>query len=257
MPVPPAILNKIKLLIKLTSSPNPHESETARTLADNLISKYNLSPEDLKALEDPKPLYGEDDKLFSTMGLVGWKSQLALAIGSHFDCQIVQEELVPSEGEHQYNYYVYGDPEDSNNVKFAWQVLSIKVDELIIMNCSTHDNDYTSSYSEGVVEAMKSNIKFENIVIPQTKSRIPQEIKKDSLSPAESKKEKPKPANQSVDVNSQSIIKDIAAYYNGLYDGQYIYLQDLIESSAEKLLQLEVSNKIRATEHTTDDFPID
>jgi hypothetical protein len=121
MPTPPAILNKVKLLQRLAFSPNPHEAESARQLADKLIEKHNITPEELESLKDPKPLYGEDEKLYVSIGIVGWRQQLAVAIGNHFGCQIVQVELVPADGPHPFEYYCYGEPEDVKNVQFVFR----------------------------------------------------------------------------------------------------------------------------------------
>jgi len=72
MSAPEAILSKIKLLLNLTQSPNPHEAENAKAMVDTLVAKYNISAEDLKSLEEKKPLYGDDDKLFVTFG-IAWE----------------------------------------------------------------------------------------------------------------------------------------------------------------------------------------
>ena len=242
-----AVLQKIKLLLKLASSPNENEAANARTMADRLIAKYNITEEELKSIEDKKPLYGEDDKLFVTMGLCGWRQQLALGIGKHFMCQIVQEELVPVEGLHQFNYYVYGDPEDSVNVKFVYHSLVKRIDEIIATKCIGRGNIYVSSYCEGLVEAIKNNIYWGGIEIPDVKKPkrevIPEEEK--VLNDGQSnivkhKEEKEKPAEKSVDVNSQSMIKDVNAYFKGLMDGANFSLNEILELEAENEVPAEL-----------------
>lgn len=242
-----AVLQKIKLLLKLASSPNENEAANARAMADKLISKYNITEEELKSIEDKKPLYGEDDKLFVTIGICGWRQQLALAIGKHFLCQIVQEELVPAEGLHQYNYYVYGDPEDSDNVKFVYHTFSKKIDDLISKKCIGRGNIYVSSYCEGVVEAIKNNIYWEGIDIPDIKKPkrdvVPEEQKILSNGPGDivkHKEEKEKPTEKSVDVNSQSMIKDVAAYFKGIADGKDFHLNEILELEAENEVPAEL-----------------
>lgn len=247
-----AVLQKIKLLLKLASSPNENEAENARAMADKLIAKYNITEEELKSIEDKKPLYGEEDKLFVTIGICGWRQQLALAIGKHFLCQIVQEELVPAEGLHQYNYYVYGDPEDSINVMFVYHAFTKRIDEIIATKCIGRGNIYVSSYCEGLVEAIKNNIYWDGIEIPDIKKPKREVVSEEQkvLNNGQSnivkhKEEKEKPVEKSVDVNSQSLIKDVNAYYKGLMDGANFHLSEILELAAENDT---IKNLIQGTE---------
>jgi len=146
---PPAVLTKIKLLLKLTESPEPNEAATAQALANKMIEKHGLTQEEVDSLKDPKPLYTEDDKLYWTLNMVSWKQRLALAIATHFDCLIVQEHQVPGEGEEQYHYYVYGNPEDTDNVRYVFYSLSEKVEDLISNHCVMKGPIYIASYGEG------------------------------------------------------------------------------------------------------------
>lgn len=238
MSAPAPILAKFKLLLKLTASSNANEAENARVMADKLIEKYNITEDELKSLEDKKPLYGEDEKVFMTIGLNPWRQQLVLAIGLHFDCQIVQEEIVPVEGLHEFSYFAYGEPEDVVNVQFVYHVFSKRIEELIEKKCPGRGPLYVDSYAEGVVEAVKSNIYWEGIDIPEINPNQKTEQKEKILEPGENKLAKPKtekekPANQSVDVGNNSKPLDINAYWRGMSDGSRLHLQDALELEAE------------------------
>lgn len=236
MAAPESILLKIKLLLKLAASSNPNEAENAKSMADKLVGKYGVTPEELKSLEDKEPLYGEEDKLFGTMGLVGWMQQLALAVGTHFECQIVQEELVPLEGVHMFNYYVYGEPEDAGNVRFVFHTFIKRIAQLIEKKCVGRGAIYLSSYGEGVVEAIKENIAWDGLVLPNIKKPIApstEDKKPGDSELVKPKEEKEKPAEKSVDVNSQSMIKDVMAYFKGLDDGRNLSLKDVLELEAD------------------------
>jgi hypothetical protein len=235
MSAPEKILKKIKLLLNLTLSPNAFESSNARDMADALILKYNITEEELKSLEDKKPLYGEDEKLFSTVGLTGWKPQLALAIAKHFDSQIVQEETVPVEGPHDFSYFVYGDKADVYNVKYSFELFVNKVEELIIKNCQNKGPVYISSYCEGVVESIKENIKWDGINIPKAKapSRTSETTGSNTPGLVKPKEDKEKPAEKSVDINSQSFVKDVVAYFTGMNHGRNISFEDCLELDSD------------------------
>jgi len=248
MSAPPAILNKIKLLRNLANSPNPNEAETARSMAEQLMSKYNVTDADLEALED-KPLYGEDEKLFVTIGLSGWRQQLALAIATYFDCQIVVEELaIPNGDVSQFSYFVYGDPDQVKDVQFVYHAFSKKVDFLVEFRCMGRGPIYIDSYCEGVVESIKWNIQMEGIELPDVKRparKVQEGPAKSSTQITKTTEEKAQPTENRMDVNKGSMIKDVMAYFKGLDDGKNISLQDVLELEVqnEEPQQIEQENE--------------
>jgi hypothetical protein len=231
MSAPPAILDKVKKLLNLASSSNPNEAENAQAMADKLIAKYNITEEDLASLE-PKVFYGEDEKLFVTLGIVGWRQQLALAVATYFDCQIVQEELVPVDGAHQFNYFVYGDPDQVKDTQFVYHAFIKKIENLSDTRCFGRGPIYVDSYCEGVVESVRWNIDMYGIEVPEIKKPLKKE---EQAAPLNSKTivksgtEKDEPTDKRVDVNKHSIIKDIMAYFKGVDDGKALSLQDILE----------------------------
>jgi hypothetical protein len=231
MPAPPAILDKVKKLLSLANSSNPNEANNARAMADKFIAKYSITEEELASLE-PKEFYGENEKLFVTLGIVGWRQQLALAVATYFDCQIVQEELVPAEGLHQFNYFVYGDDDQVKDVQFVYHAFSKKIEKLSDIQCMGRGPIYIDSYCEGVVESVKWNIQMYGIDVPEIKKPL----KKEEQAPPPNSKtitksgpDKEEPTDKKVDVNKQSMIKDIMAYFKGVDDGKGMSLQDILE----------------------------
>lgn len=241
MSAPPTILNKVKLLLNLASSPNPNEADNARAMADKLIAKYNITEEELSSL-DEKVFYGENEKLFSSIGIISWKQQLAVAVSKYFDCQIVQEELVPGEGEHQFNYFVYGDDDQVKDVQFVYHAFNKKIENLADTQCFGRGPIYVDSYCEGVVESVKWNIDMYGIDVPEIKKPI----KKEEQAPPPNSKtitksgpDKEEPTDKRVDISKQSLIRDIMAYFKGVDDGKNLSLKDILELEVEDLQQME------------------
>lgn len=257
MSAPDQILIKIRLLLNLTKSTNVNEAENAQAMVDKLVAKYNITPEELKSIEDKKPLYGEENKVFQTIGLIGWKQQLVLAIGKYFYCQIVQEIISPSHGIQEYTYYVYGEPEDENNTKFVFNSINKRIEEMINNRLLGRGPVYVSSYGEGVVESIKNNIYWDGIDLPEVKRPTRPVTEESVLSNSnanltKTKEEKEKPAEESVDVNTQSIIKDLAAYFRGLQDGKNFSLSEILELEAET----EEAKKLQSSEEINVSTPL-
>jgi hypothetical protein len=233
MSAPPSILNKVRLLLNLSQSPNPNEAENARVMAEKLIEKYNITKAELKSL-DPKEYYGEDEKLFITAGVVAWKQQLAVAIAKYFDCQIVQEEYIPAQGEaaHQYHHYVYGDDDQVKDTQFVFHAFLIKIENLIDTRCLGRGDIYIASYCEGVVESVKWNIEMYGIDVPQIRKPLKKE-EKSMVIPTDgiikSGDNREQPTDQKIDINKGQVIRDIMAYFKGVDDGKNLSLQDIIE----------------------------
>lgn len=237
MSTPKTVLNKIKLLLNLVNSPNANEAAAAQAMADKLIAKYNVTEEELASLVDKEPLYGKDDLLFHTISLVGWMQRLALACAKQFYCHIVQEKCQPAVGSPEYNYYVYGEDENVNYVKFVFNAFLKKIFNLVDIKCLGRGPIYIESYTEGVVESIKANIEMDGIDIPEVKrpSRPIQQQEEKVFNNGQSnmtqfKQQKEAPEEKTVDVGEGSLIRDMMAYFKGLEDARHLSLQDILES---------------------------
>jgi hypothetical protein len=240
MPTPPGILNKVKFLLNLSTSSNANEAAAAKSAADKLIIKFNITDDELERM-DPKPLYGDNELLYHTFSIVGWMNRLALAIAKHFDCYIVQETLTAATGATEYNYFVYGGSEEEEYVKFCFATFHKKIHYLLDTKCIGRGPIYQNSYCEGVVEAIKENIEYDGIDLPTAKapSRTPAVVQEKNIlnnggsNLAVPKGEKERPHQESIDVSKQSLIKDVNAYYKGVMDGQHLSLSDILELEVE------------------------
>jgi|SRR6185436_9975168 len=236
------ILSKIDKLLKLSQSSNSNEADNAKLFADKLISKYGITEEELKLIEEKKPLYGENEKLFHSSVIVAWKNQLAFGLAVHFGCYIVQEQTIPADGESEYDYFVYGDSEDVQSVKLAFLAFENKINNLISSNCYNKGPVYISSYCEGVVQSIRSNLEIEGLEMPKINKNIIGCADKMTETPTDKvalaaidKETKDKPVQASVDVNNGSMIRDIMAFLKGLKDGKDVSLQDTVESKGHSI----------------------
>lgn len=236
MSAPPGILAKIKKLLGLATSSNVNEAQNAQALADGLMAKYNITADDLSSL-DPKEYYGENEKLFFTVGLSLWRQQLAVAVASYFDCQIVQEQLGAAEGEATYTYFVYGDDDQVKDVQFVYHAFAKKINNLVDVKCLGRGPVYIDSYCDGVVDSVKWNIQMYGIELPDGRRVVKQEEEKapppKSNTIVKSGDNKENPTDNKIDISKGHIVKDIMAYFKGVDDGKNLSLQEILELEVE------------------------
>lgn len=234
----PEILNKIKYLQNLAKSDNENEAATAANLASKLIEKYQLSEEEVSSLTEKESPYGENERIFSMTGLILWKQQLILAIGDRFDCKIVQEDLAPNEGEHQYVYFALGEPEAVIQVKAVYSFLSDKTEEMFRDRLVKRGPVYCESYQEGFIEEIKDILfwdeweppKFPGTVLLNKEGKSEQSKSNLVVQSSEAKKV---PIKESTQV-SKSLIKDSTAYFRGMTDANLISLKDIFKENLLK-----------------------
>lgn len=239
MSAPPSILAKVKKLLALTNSPNSNEADNARSMADKLIEKYNITEEELGSL-DPKEYYGENEKLFVTFGVVMWRQQLAVAVAKYYDCQIVQEELRPAgSGEDtivEYHHYVYGDDDQVKDTQFVYHAFAKRIDKLCETKCMGRGPIYIDSYCEGVVESVKWNIEMYGIDIPEMKKPTKKQEEKSipiSTTGIVRSSDKEEPVENRRKNIDGTFVKDIMAYFKGIDDGKNLSFKDVLELEAQ------------------------
>lgn len=226
-----AHLHKIKLLFNLAAKAPEHEAANAKALAQKLMEKHGVTDEQLQELlNDGKPLYGEDQKLFSTPTVVPWKSLLAYLVSFKYNCYVVQEEQVPSEGSSEFVYYLYGDDNDVATVQYFFPKLLKEVEDVMLIACYGRGEIFVESYREGLINGLRENLNYFDLDFGFLKKKtIDKQISTGTanLTKTEAELPKEKPAKESVDVSSKTVVKDINAFFRGDVDGRNIDLYGL------------------------------
>lgn len=226
-----AHLHKIKLLFNLAAKAPEHEAANAKALAQKLIDKHGVTEDQLnELLNDGKPLYGEDQRLFSTSTVVPWKSLLAYLVSFKFNCYVVQEEQVPTEGTSVFVYYLYGDDNDVAVVQAFFPRLMKEVEDIMNIACYGRGESFIESYREGLINGLRENLAYFDMDFSFLKNKTTdKQLNTSSANLAKTDAELPKekPAKESVDVSSKTIVKDIAAFFRGDNDGRNVDLYGL------------------------------
>lgn len=213
-----AAIEKVKLLLRLAGNTTENEANAAKTMAEKLIARHELTEEEYTEKEI-KPIYSDNDLIFEEIIPIEWRQTLALVCGNKFDCYVIKEEnknLI--NGDCVYCYFVYGHEEDVILTKMLFQNVSEQIENLAKEQCKDKNALYISSFYEGAVNGARTNIEYEDFDVSGMvkKSDIPQIEMKDSKAlekVKEPKKEQPIEATAPVYKDEKPI--DIYAYLAG------------------------------------------
>lgn len=226
-----AAIVKVKLLIRLSNSPNENEAAAAKNRAEKLIEQFGLLEEEYKEVEE-KPVYSDDDLLFETQDDLDWINILALAVGNKYDCLIIREENVASTGDRVFKYFVYGDSSDTMCTKMLFGFVKKEIDATVSMHCRGRGDLYISSFCEGVVNGVKINIETEDFHIEgmTVAKSVDEEPKEALVKPEEPKKNKEDiPIKERKNVSKDRKPLDIMAYFEGEGFGRKIHIGKVME----------------------------
>lgn len=232
------------MLLKLSKSDNVNEASNALIFAQRLIEKHGITAEELEEIAEKAPAYGDDELLYTSPVMISWKMQLAFAISSKFDCMVVQEEVVPVDGNGEFQYYIYGSPDMVLAIKQVFESIITQIYNLVVERCVDKDEDYIESYQEGLVAGIKQHLEdfISRVAIIRTDvTDKPAEslgVKPTDLAQIPVVKEKP--------TEKKTIIKagkglNVIAYFTGVGDGKVLGIED-VQSIERVLLQLNVED---------------
>ncbi len=226
-------VSKVRNLFRLAASAGPEEADTARGLATKIIVQYNLTEEDYQEKEEEKPIYTEDNLFFETKEDLEWPAIVALAIGNKYDCLVIKEDNMISNGEIHYKYFVYGENSDILRFKELFTFLQDKLKEELATNCFDKSSLYTNSWTEGWARGVQINIEMEDF---RTTGIINSSNKEDNISPSAivhdnieeiNKNKADPPIKARYDVSNKKDKQiDIIAYFKGEGRGRQTHIGD-------------------------------
>lgn len=225
-----AAIEKVKLLKRLAASPEEHESNNAKVLADKLIERFNLLPEEYEEKEEIQA-YNDDDLLFTSPIQEEWSSTLALVISRKYDCLIIEEQNLAGTGETYFKYFVYGNSEDVAICKLLYNFISSKIEESVSENCYGRGDLYISSFKEGLVNGVRINIETEDFHIKGIVKSSEEEVPKAALVSQEKKNKEDLPIKEKTQVNKKEKPLDLIAFFTGEGCGRKIHIGDKLDDA--------------------------
>lgn len=155
--VPESIVEKVKKLLNLSKSSNPHEAATTAAIANKLILKYQLDK--IKLEQDnaaPATLEIESKVIYSTKKMTHWRFLLLSRLATNFNCRVINFE--DRSGRLVNNFTVFGTKEDIEIVQENFNWFSLVVEVFSKSFCKGKGYAASQSYCQGVVDGIASQL---------------------------------------------------------------------------------------------------
>lgn len=240
-----AHLQKIKLLLELSkNNPNENEAANAALLAKKLIEKFKVSEAQLQEIENSdKPIYSEENLLIEVEKLEDWINILALVCSKKYDAWAIQEEniaQIDNYTKRTYKYFVYGDPDDVLMAQYLFNYIYPILKKTIEDHCEGEDVLFKESFSEGLINGVRTNIEYEQMSMEGMvkKSPEPEDPKPDAVAKVEKAPFQAPPIERRTNVRSKEKDIDPYAYFEGQSVGRDIHIGKM---DAEKKLQMRLT----------------
>jgi len=151
------ILRKVRGLLKLGESDNPHEAASATAQAARLMEKHAIKAAALE-LDESQPIEAEPVQDFEepiTHGrkVASWMYRLAVAITKANGCFVWQQ----TGGKLR----IAGTPTGADNVRYLFAYCSREIDRITRQNCRGEGRTYANNYRIGCVAAIAEAIERE------------------------------------------------------------------------------------------------
>jgi hypothetical protein len=232
-----SIIEKVQKLISLSKSSNINEAAAAAAAANKLIDQYRLSEADLNSeTELDDPLIEDSGFVYETKKIIGWKSNLAINLASHYGCAIMNSTFYPS-GRKVSRYKLFGKKSDIEITRYMFSWLTNECIRLCQKEAHGRGKIFAQSYCQGFVAGIKSQLETSRNAVKKeaTSSAI---IKIDSR-----EKESLNFRNKLYSLKAgkyQSASKiDPAAFSAGLNKGKSLHLgQGISQNYNSKMLEL-------------------
>lgn len=128
----PAVADKVRKLLALSQSSNPHEAAAAAAAAERLMQAHRLSEAELGDPGDPSPIESEDFERMRA-GLVTWRALLANEIARLHGCALLERR--PAGQPRPVTLLIYGEPGDVAAVRVLYSWARREVEAVTTKSC--------------------------------------------------------------------------------------------------------------------------
>jgi len=154
----PSVLDKVRKLLRLSTSSNPHEAALAAARAQDLIDRHRLSqtvleldpPPSAPAVDREPIMNFKDAPLDGRPRLERWRTELAVAVARANACRIYL---------HGSSLMLVGRPSDAETVRYLYGRLAHEVERLAADRGHGKGVSWRNNFRLGVVETIEDKLK--------------------------------------------------------------------------------------------------
>ncbi len=149
-------IEKVRKLLALSKSNNPHEAALAAQRAQEILEKYEIERAMLDLSETPE----DKEQIEKTFGdasqrMSAWKGMLADALCRVNACRCL---IFTSGCTRSKRLEIIGKPSDAQKVFYLFQLLCADVDRLTKRDCVGMGKSYSNNYRHGMVKAITEKL---------------------------------------------------------------------------------------------------
>jgi len=148
------LLDRIRRLLRLAESSNPHEAATAAATAQALMDRHRVEAAALDDSVDPGIVDHRDAPLESSKRLRPWKIELAAVLARSNDCRIYVLE-----GRATDDLVLVGRPEDAEFVRLLYVDMVKRVEALTRRHGAGRDRAFCNGFRLGVVTTLEERLR--------------------------------------------------------------------------------------------------
>lgn len=237
------IIEKIKGLLRLAKSIDVHEAAAAVKAAENLIAKFRIDEAELNINQDQKSEPIEDvNVIYESARRISWKSALAIVLSEHYGCAIFNDciyDASKSKLGKINRYRLVGHQSDLDLTRFMFGWITAEIERLTKRNCKGDGHIASSSYAQGAVVGIHSQL---NAAKLQAKIAASESNQTTALATLDNRLAESKDVlsrlhtlNKQKQYSKRHI--DVDAYDQGLAAGKNMHLAKGLASGESKLLK--------------------
>jgi hypothetical protein len=151
------IVDRVRKLLALSKSDNPHEAENAAARAQEYIERYRLEAGELEESETKFGVYS--DPLFVGKRIADWRVALATAIAEPNGCEVLIWDQDPDEnGDYATDLLVAGPKRDCEAVHYLYGYLTKEVERVTRREGVGRDRVWRDSFRSGLITRIRDRL---------------------------------------------------------------------------------------------------
>lgn len=154
------IVDKVRKLLRLSESSNPHEAALAASRAQDLIDQHRLQRALLDSSDDVKESPSDGGQVDSDdTYLDQWRIRLASVLAKHNGCRVYISVGARVRRYRRKEINVVGAPSDVETVRLLFDLLAQDVRRLCKLNSKGQGWTWQNNYRVGVVQGIEDSLK--------------------------------------------------------------------------------------------------